>query len=263
MASNPQIPPVNAGELYLNGLQLSMFEDDFDKHVYVTRGAARNSTNINDIIIPSDTVLRIERSGLNGLDTGVITADTLYAVYAIGSSVAAPGNGQSLSPYPAGTLLSKEFVRPYLPVGYDMFRRIGAILTDAAGNIVPFVQIGNDTNRTMRYGVSFPLLTFGNETDWTLVETNAELGYPIMPFIATNLYLETTYTATDLFDSFYLQPYGQPADVYYNSGNAVIINEAYSIAMVAQSNLNGSFAYQVDDNAASLSITFRGYDDLL
>jgi hypothetical protein len=261
MASNPQIPPVNAGELYLNGLQISISEEE--THINVKRGAARNSTNVNDILVPDDTIARLERSGLNGLDTGTAAANMLYAVYAIGSSVAAPGNGQSVSPYPAGILLSREFTRPYMPVGYDMYRRIGAILTDVDGNIVPFVQVGNDTNRTMRYGYGGPLLTFGNSTDWFEISVNTQFGFEVMPFIATNIHISTSYTTPDLFDSFYLQPTGQPDGPYYNVGSGVIINEVFHETMTAQCNADTSFNYQLDDNAGSLSITFRGYDDLL
>lgn len=264
MATSPQIPIVNAGELYLNGLQLSLNVAFPDTRIDITRGAARNSNNVNDIVLQDNVTLRTDLNGLNALDTGVIEADTQYAVYVIGSSIALRSSLQSVVLYPAGTIISKKFSDgPYMPSGYDMYRRIGAILTDAAGSIVPFAQVGNDTRRTMRYGVGYPLLSTGNATDWTLVETNAAAGYPIMPFLATNLYLSTSYTTTDLFDSFYLQPYGQPTDVYYTVGSGVIINEKFSADVVTPSNANGSFAYQVDDNAASLSIVFRGYDDLL
>ncbi len=263
MASSPQIPPVNAGELYLNGLQITMDVAAPLSQIDIARGAARNSTNINDIVLQNDTILFLRRAGLNGLDTGLYASDTLYAIYAIGSSIAVTGNGQTSSIYPAGVLASREFIRPYMPSGYDMFRRIGAILTDSGGDIIPFVQIGNDTRRTMRYGTSFPLLTFGNATTWTIVEPNIAVGYPIMPFLRTNLYLSTTYTTPDLTDSFYFQPTGQPSTAFYFAGDAPVINEAFSQDVVTQTNANSNFNYELDDNAASLSIIFRGYDDLL
>ncbi len=261
MASTPQIPPVNAGELYVNGLQLSMNADNTDEHINVYRGAARNSTNINDIVVQDNVVLKFDRQGLNGLDTGAPTADTLYAVYAIGSSVSVTGSGQSSSLYPAGALLSKEFSRPYMPAGYDMFRRIGAVRLDSSANIVPFVQTGNDTCRAMRYGSFFSLLINGNDTDWASIGINDD--EILMPYISTNIYLSTTYTTTDLSDSFYLQPDGQPDAAYYFAGNGVIINEPYTEAVITVCDEICLFNYQLDNNAGSLSIVFRGYDDLL
>ncbi len=260
----PQYPIVNAGELYLNGLQLSMNVLDVTKIINVAPGAARDSKNINDIVLQVPTALRTDRSGLNGLDTGFYASDMLYAIYIIGSSTHKVSASQDVSPYPVGALLSREFVRPYLPVGYDMFRRVGAVLTDSTGDIVPFVQVGNDTRRTMRIGSSdYPLLTFGNATDWTLIDTNAVSGFPIMPFLATNIYISTTYTSVDTADAFYFQPTGQPDAAFYFAGEAPAINEPYSIDVVTQTNDNGSFNYELDDNAGSLSIIFRGYDDLL
>jgi hypothetical protein len=52
---------------------------------------------------------------------------------------------------PAGILISLSSTGPAMPMGYDMFRRIGAIRTTAGSVIEPFIQTGFGQNRTMRY----------------------------------------------------------------------------------------------------------------
>lgn len=263
LKSVPQVPMVNAGELYVNGLQLSMNADEPTLYINVARGAARDSKNVNDIVIQDDSVAKFDRQGLNGLDTGVLMANELYAVYAIGSSIATLGNGQASSLYPAGILLSREFERPYMPSGYDMFRRIGAIAIDNTGEIVPFVQIGNDTRRTMKYGLAAEILSIGNQDEWTEILINEYTPAVLMPYIATNVYLRAAFLAPDTLDSFYLQPKGQPTSAYYAVGNVAVANETFTQDVVCPCSSDAVINYQVDDSSDTLSLFLLGYDDLL
>jgi hypothetical protein len=129
----PNIPIVNAGLLYVNGLQLDFLTTTT---ILVNAGAARDSTNINDIIIPAALTINVRNNGPLGLDTGVLAANTFYAVYAIGSSI----NTNDMS-----VLISANLTTPTLPLNYDMYRRIGCIKSDgtAAPNtlILPFWQV--------------------------------------------------------------------------------------------------------------------------
>lgn len=132
--TTPNIPIVNAGLLYVNGLQLDFLTTTT---ILVNAGAARDSTNTNDIIIPAALTINVRNNGALGLDTGTLAANTFYAVYAIGSSI----NTNDMS-----VLISANLTAPTLPLNYDMFRRIGCVKSDgtAAPNtlILAFWQVG-------------------------------------------------------------------------------------------------------------------------
>lgn len=139
MSIEPQIPIVNAAFLYVHGLQLSYLTST---SVTVSSGTARDSKDQNDIILSQDIILDATKSGVNGLDEGVFTVNTPYALYVIADST---GYKQTAS------IISKSYDRPILPFGYDMFRRVGSVCTDNAGVIIDFFQYGKDEKRTYYY----------------------------------------------------------------------------------------------------------------
>lgn len=75
----------------------------------------------------------ISVSGLNGLDTGAVSANTWYAVHAI-----AKADGSGL----AG-LFSLSPTAPLLPAGYTKFRRVGWVRANGSSNIIPYRQAGD------------------------------------------------------------------------------------------------------------------------
>src|SRR5208283_4100787 len=79
-------PQVNAGLLYVNGLDVSWVSTTA---LSVAAGAARDSSNVNDIVSPTAVSISSAINGAGGLDTGTIAASTFYAVYIIGSSLSA------------------------------------------------------------------------------------------------------------------------------------------------------------------------------
>jgi hypothetical protein len=181
-------PMVNAGSLYLNGLNLSATSTTV---LTVSPGAARDNTNQDDIVLPAAATVTTTVSGIGGLDTGTIAATTFYAVYLIGSSlsanpeineatqvstmasgttilngtviaegtVAQPTWSVQNNPQP-GVMISLSATQPTLPEGYDMFRRIGFVKTDGASHFLPFWQDGvNTSTRTMWYDAPISVLT--------------------------------------------------------------------------------------------------------
>ena len=68
-------------------------------------------------------------SSVGGLDTGLISANTWYAMYAIDGPVA-----------PVDFLMSASYTAPVMPTGYTKKRYIGSIKTDGASHILPFTQ---------------------------------------------------------------------------------------------------------------------------
>lgn len=149
----PNVPVVNAGLLYVNGLTLTAGPINADilstATLLIGPGQARDSTNVNDIELEATATLNTALAGVvNGLDQGALAATTKYAVYVIGDSTQYNDTG---------TLLSTSFTNPILPFGYDMFRRIGTVLSNPAGTrLLNFHQRGTDSIRNTYYAVPLP-----------------------------------------------------------------------------------------------------------
>lgn len=118
---------------YLSGLGMSVGTDT-DHDVDIATGETRDGADSFDIAVSVALTVAIDASGANGLDTGSVANDTLYAVW-----VAADSGGTN---DPIG-LFSTSFSNPTLPSGYDKKRRIGAVLTNGSANIIGFLQSGD------------------------------------------------------------------------------------------------------------------------
>ena len=72
---------------YVNGLQISNDGTTPDEIIDISVGSILDSTGVYQLI--SDAVLSpsIVQSGLNGLDSGTVAADTLYAVHLVADHV--------------------------------------------------------------------------------------------------------------------------------------------------------------------------------
>lgn len=162
----PNNPIVNAGLLYVNGLQIVYSNA---KHITLENGAARDFNNIDDIILSSNIIIDGTYVGANGVDVAPLAANTFYAVYVIGDST-----GHNAA---AGLLSNQNNNAPFLPVGYDMYRRVGYILTDNSSNISVFVQCGS--NETRRYYYLTPINILTNGTATTFANVSSATAVPI------------------------------------------------------------------------------------
>ncbi len=112
----------------IEGLFLSNDEVTPDEIVDISTGSCRSDSGpfitVASILSPDITAL-----GANGLDAGVVAADTWYAVWVIADSqgvVAVAG------------LFSLSATAPTLPAGYDLQRRVGWVRTDGTSDILIF-----------------------------------------------------------------------------------------------------------------------------
>ena len=182
----PNNPIVNAGLLYVNGLQIGNTGANLPL-LSLLPGAARDSTNVNDIALSSPVTLSLLKIGATGLDTGTVLANTFYAVHVIGDST---------DHSPTTGLFSLASFTPLLPFGYDMFRRVGWILTDSSSNIVSFYQGGVDQNRIYYYLAPINVLTNGTATTFTNV--NMATAVPSIQedfaVVTNQVFINITYT---------------------------------------------------------------------
>lgn len=140
---------VNAPNLYVDGLRITW---DTAKLITVSPGAARDSTNSNDIVLSAPIILNNQITGPQGLDIG-IAGQATYFVYLIGDSTLYT---------PTSAVFSLSAVGPQLPSGYNMWRRIGSVAMreNAPTNydIKRFIQYGRSQDRLNLYANGYPVL---------------------------------------------------------------------------------------------------------
>jgi len=188
------VPVVNDGILYVNGLDLAWTADET---ISMAAGAARNSANVNDIVLASAVSINNTTNGANGLDTGSVANSTMYAVYLIGDSTGYQAT--------AG-IMSADFDSPLLPFGYDMYRRVGAVRTDGTADNLLFWQNGVGQSRSYYYDVGISELSGGSSTTYAEVDLATSV-----PPIATNVLFAVTYTPNGATDVAEFIPFGSTA----------------------------------------------------
>lgn len=194
--SQPYAPVVNAGLLYAQGLQLAWTSSS---GLTINSGAARDSSNVNDIVLGSLVSVASTSVGLNGVDVAAAVSASFYGVYVIGDST---------NNNPVGGLLSLNVSSaPTLPFGYDLYRRIGWISTSAANaGVLKFYQYGVDEKRSYYYDVGITALTTGSSSSFALINLGASV-----PPIATTVNFDISYTPATSAGVAQFLPYGSSA----------------------------------------------------
>lgn len=173
--SQVNIPIVNAPYLSVDGLQIAVVSDET---ATVQAGRARNSSNENDIILEAAVTLNNLDNGLNGLDTGTVAADTLYALYVVGDS----SNNND-----PGVVMSANQSSPLMPVGYDMYRLIGYLRTDSTSDFLLGYWSGSSNERIFMYDapIATAVTAGASTTDAPVILTTfvpAVAGLPVYMF---------------------------------------------------------------------------------
>lgn len=190
--ANPNTPIVDAPNQYIYGYQLARTGNTT---LTLTSGEARSNQNATDIVTSSVgfnvVALTINGTivGANGMARAVMAASTSYYVFVIGDST---GN------YPVASLLDTSQFSPLLPTGYDVFRRVGFVRTDASGFILPFSQMGCGVERVIFYDAPVSILAAGTATTMTTVQLGASVPQNSYSGL---VYLDVQYTpngATDV-----------------------------------------------------------------
>jgi len=236
-----ETPIVNAPNLYIDDLRITYVVSNA---IALSNGGARNSSNINDISYESPTIIDGSKSGvINGLDQGSITADTIYCVYAIGDSTQNNLNGG---------ILSLNSNTPLIPGGYDMFRRLGWVLTDSSALIIPFREFGRERSRVMWYAIEQVALTNGSETDFTSIDLSGLLGAT-----ATNVIMNVLYTPSSPANICQFLPPGDDYEegiVKYGCG---VANAQQGQVIIPSASIP-SIQYKVE-SGDTLSLAVAGY----
>lgn len=240
-------PVVNAPNLYINGLGLTYLTATTFS---VAAGRARNSTDVNDIISTTALTLNTAERGANGLDQGSMANNTFYAVFIVADSY--------LNNSPC-VLISTSATAPLLPYGYDMFRRIGYVLTNGSAQILDFTQRGSDSDRNMWYADAIATnITAGAATSFATVTASAGA-----PPLAKQLFVKAVLTAdagATRTAALRETSSGSTAGQVFMSSPASTVTTA---SLVCPCGTSGEIDYLVSNASAALALSVSGYLDSL
>ncbi len=254
--SIPNIPIVNLGNLYLSGLNLTYVTTTTFS---VAAGQARDSTDVNDIVLDTAATVNVRVNGANGLDTGTLAANGMYYVFIVGDSTKYND---------ACALISLSSTAPVLPAGYDMFRRIGAIKGNATAApntlILPFHQRGKGLDRAMYYATPIATaIAAGAAVVWTDVILTT-----FVPITATSVIAQAQLTSDAGGTRYALFAGSALVAVNVLTVFEVIMSSPASVVtlstlVVPATNTAGVMTcqYAVSSAAAALAVLVGGYID--
>ncbi len=242
-------PIVNARVKYVNGLEMAWVDTT---HFTLAAGAASDSTNIDDIILSALVTNTISSVGVNGVDVAVAAVSSFYAVYVIGDSTGYKATA---------SLISLSGTAPSLPSGYDMFRRVGWILTDSSAHVLKFWQYGHNSTRDMFYdtGIATPAIT----TSATYVSQSLAAGIP--PSSVVEAYLKVDYTPNSATNIATMAPFGSTATVgmiVFGYGVAAAQQGMVTVPTALNSTAP-SITHKESSSSDALVILVAGYQDSL
>jgi len=238
-------PIVNQGQKHIEGLLVS---HNADKKLDVSAGQARDSSNTNDIILGSSVTIDASNNGKNGLDSGSLANNTLYAVYAI---------GDSRDKASAAAIVSSDMSQPVLPKDYDMYRLIGYVRTDGSANFLVFHMYGDGHYRMVWYDAIRSVLSNGTSTSWAEIDLSSD-----MPSIATQVVLDVSYTPNSATNKAYFRTIASSeADGQVKFGYGVA-GAQVGMAKVPADVDSGSvkIEYKVDNSSDDLDASLAGYE---
>jgi hypothetical protein len=124
---------------YIGGLILSNDSGDPDNDVNITAGSCRGAADDANLRLASEITKQIDAAwsagdDAGGMDTGVVAASTLYAVWLI----------KNPTTDVVDALFSLNFSAPTMPSGYTKKRLIGAVKTDSSTDIIQFLHSGDE-----------------------------------------------------------------------------------------------------------------------
>lgn len=236
-------PVKNAPNLYIQGMRLAWTSGTV---ITVASGRCRNSTNENDIISTATVTINAATTGAGGLDQGALANSTFYAVYAIADS-----NGYETT----SAVLSADTSSPLLPFGYDMYRRIGYVLTSGAAAILEFRQEGVSTDRWMWYDVGIQELNAGASAVYAAVNCATSV-----PAQATMILFDAVLTPTGAADLAHLQPTGATGADGYAILSGPVAGVVMRAPLLVPCNGTPSVNYKV---TGTLTLNTKAYLDQL
>ena len=279
------------GHLYISGLGITF---GTTTTITVAQGQARDSTNLNDIVLarpPQNNLVPIltpftvnsALNGAGGLDQGTIAASSTYYVYVIASScnsaINLPPSPLGSMPVPpfttpsptspvvqdgyyvqANVMISLSPTNPLLPFGYDMFRRIGTVSTDAGSLFIAFTQVASGNTRVVTFGGGgLAILTAGAQTGSYI--TIGSLAATV-PSTALSVLLNVAFTPAIAGQSVSFQPFGGTGAYATVSGPVAAVAQTAQVTVPVGLNAGvPTVLYQNSAVGGATTVRLQGYVD--
>jgi hypothetical protein len=247
MAITPNSPIYTPFTPFLSGLQLAYGSTTT---LTVAAGVASDSTVTNEINLPAFVTINAAANGANGLDTGTVANASFYAIYVVGDST---GYNATCG------LMSLSATAPVLPAHYDMFRRVGYVLTDGSAHILDFSQRGDGLSRDMWYAAAIATnITAGASATFAAVTASASVPAPAaIVHLKAVLTADAGATRTAAFKA---------TSSSSAAGQAFMWAPASTVATLSVDcpcDASGAISYLVSNAAAAIAISVSGYVDPL
>lgn len=250
------IPLLNLSDKYIDGLLISRTSNTV---VGIAAGQCRDSTNVHDIVVNVALAASTAFNGANGLDTGTVANNTLYAVYVIFD----PSNQ-----VPVASLLSLSATQPTMPavrgVVYQSFRRIGWVKTDSSAHIQDFYIVGTGKERVVTYNLSKAdsiVLSAGAATSFTAVSLLANF----VPSTSRRALLDYSFLPGAASRTLILRPTG--STLASTDCSDVVTGQVTSVAISGQLLMQTGPAQTVDyivsNSGDAATLYLKSYTDFL
>jgi hypothetical protein len=236
-------PIVNAGEKYINNLEATYLTS---QTIQIEVGQARDEDNINDITLDAPVIVDARNNGVNGLDTGSLVAGVWYAIYIIGDSTGFQ---------PTAGIFSANTSEPLLPGDYDMFRKIGWVITNGTPDFERFFQYGSGVFREYYFDFEKVELSAGVATAFTNVDLLSSV-----PPEAVAVWMNYLFSSSGGGNIAFLRPLGAldpNGTIRFGTGS---LSEGQVKIPTVLSGGQPVFQYKVSTGADPLTLATYGFD---
>lgn len=240
-------PPIaNLGMQYVNGCLVSYTDAT---HIVVATGQVRDSTNVNDIVVPATVTINTAAMGAGGLDTGSMANNTIYAVYVL---------GQALDSSAYSATISASDTEPALYDDWNIFRKVGHVLTNGSAQILPFIMVGDGLVRTTMYDTLISELAAGNATTFTDVNVASSV-----PLGKKTVHLVAALTPATAANQVKLRTNGSAS----TNGNKQMSGDVAAVVHTDEIDIqcddSAIFEYLVSNGSDAVTLYVAGYDEVL
>lgn len=240
---------------YTNGLVLRNSVVTPLTLIRVSAGTTIDSTGTYQIGTTDSLSGSLLASGAGGIDSGIVTASSVYGLYLIADTVGV---------MPPSLLFSFSYGAsvngPLMPYGYNCFSFIGCVTTNSSSEIVPGIWTGNNGSyRTFTYDSPIQVLSAGTSTSYADVELLAAV--PLINTTPVNFYSDfNANAAADIQNLTRNSSSGDAVTVIAPvAGSAAHTTSTNTVlSSISVSAQGPAIKYKV--SAGSLSLYVTGYD---
>ena len=263
MSYTPQsVPAVNAIYPAIVGAVISNDLVTPNTEFNVSAGLMRDQSDTYDInlgnyggqssyLTPNAvTKLNATLTGPGGLDTGSLGASKLYYVYVIADS--------SLNKIPNLLLsLNSPTTSPVMPFGYDIYRVIGYIKTDASSNFLGAYWYGTSNERKMAYKEPFQVGSSLNST----TKATISLDGVVPPEENLQVIVNATLTPNAASNTATFFPYNATSSQKLIIGQVASVNITEQFVITALLNAGvPALSYTVSAASDALNVFVYGFE---